>query len=58
VAVDSFDVDIEVVLRFFLLSIVMVVVLIGLASLYAFVMYLVRKSNATDSDGDVDNGSA
>jgi hypothetical protein len=51
VAVDSFDVEIEVVLDFFLLSIGMVVVLIALALLFAASVHLLRKLLARASEG-------
>ncbi len=43
-AVDSFDVDSEIVLEFFLLSIALVVVVIGLAFLVALFVHLLRKA--------------
>ena len=49
VAVDSFNVEIKVVVEFFVLSIAMVAGLIGLASLYALFMYLFRKGTARGS---------
>ena len=55
VAVDSFDVDSRVVLDFFLLSIAMVVVLIGLAFLFAYSVHLIRKLAARDSKDNIEN---
>ena len=45
VAVDSFHVDREIVWEFFLLSIALVVVAIGLALLVALSVHLLRKAN-------------
>ena len=45
VAVDSFHMDSEVVLEFFLLSIALVVVVVVLAFLVALSVHLLRKAN-------------
>ena len=54
VAVDSFDVEVDVVVDFFLLSITLVVVLIGLAFLFAISMHLLRKllARLSESKGE------
>lgn len=57
VAVDSFNVETEVVLEFFLLSIALVAVLIGLASLTALSMVLLRKLTGRSSESNIENKS-
>lgn len=55
VAIDSFHVDSEVVLEFFLLSIALVVLLMGLAFVFALFMQLVRKLVKRGSGPDIED---
>lgn len=55
VAIDSFHVDSEVVLEFFLLSIAMVLLLMGLAFLFALFLQLVRKLIERGSGSNIDD---
>jgi len=57
VAIDSFHVDSEVVLEYFLLSIALIVGLIGLAFLFALFVHLMRKLADRGATGNIENKS-